>query len=225
MSDDIAANRTATGTTDALLRRISDLEAAVSKANGDAKKYRLKLRDEEKVHTELKTQHNALVTQHDELKNTATKSPDEWKQKHDDLQQKLRARDASDAWSKEVGESLAPKVTLEKLWSEIGYTPGEAAPTPGEIAAQVARARESVPYLFAPEKVETTTPAPGGATKVVKPPLKETDATGRGAPDTTSSRVTVRKSQIQDPKWKLDPVNSKMMADASRRGVLDIVDD
>jgi hypothetical protein len=221
---DTPETKTASSTTDALLRRISELEASVAKANGDAKKYRLRLRDEEKAHGELKTAHGTLTKEHDDLKTKSTQTPDEWKAKHDDLQGKLRARDARDEWAKVLGpDALRDKVTIEKLWRDLEYTPGEAVPTPEEIAEQVTKARESVPYLFN-DKAETATNGSGEPTKVVKPPLKETDATRRGAPDKTSSRVTVSRSQLQDPKWKLDPQNKEMLTDATKRGVLDIVD-
>ena len=223
------------GTTDALLKRISDLEGRVMTANEDAKKRRHALRAEQAAHEKLKSEHTALVSKHtadteslatdrDAWKAKAESSPTEWKVKAEELQSALRARDAKDAWAEVLGkDSLRPKVTIEKLWKDLEYTPGEAVPTPEEIAEQVKAARESVSYLFN-DQVETTTPAPGGATRTAKPPLTETVAAGRGAPDKSSSRVTVRKSQLQDPKWKLDPINKEMLSDAMTRGVLDIVD-
>jgi hypothetical protein len=214
---------TTTGTADALLKRISDLEAAVAKANSESKDRRKALRSEREAREKLESDLKALAADRDQWKTKAESSPDEWKTKAQEYQAKLQARDARDAWSGVVGDTLADKVTLEKLWAEIQYTPGEAAPTPEEITEQVRAARESAPYLFKPAGA-TPAAAPGGATRTPKPPLRELEGVGRGAPDTTASRVVVRQSQLQDPRWTLDPRNKKMIADAQANGTLEVVE-
>jgi hypothetical protein len=225
MSETKAAATTPPATLEAALARITELEASLVDANSEAAKRRRQVREEREAHSATEKALEKATGELGQVKAKVDAPPDEWKTKHDALQGKLHARDARDEWAKVLGgDSLHEKVTIEKLWSEIGYTPGEALPTPEEITEQVKTARESVSYLFK-DPGSTPTPAPGGATKVVKPPLKETVPAGRGAPGTTASRVTVRKSQLGDPKWALDPVNKKTLADASKAGVLDIVDD
>lgn len=212
-------------TLEAALERIAELQASLVDANSEAGKRRKALKEEREAHAATEKALERANGEIGKLKAKAEAPPDEWKAKHDDLQAKLHARDAKDAWAEVLGkDTLHEKVTVEKLWTEIGYTPGETLPTSEEITEQVKTARESAPYLFN-AKVETTTPAPGGATKAARPPLKETVPAGRGAPDTTASRVTVSRAQLQDPKWALDPANKKTIADASKRGVLDVIDD
>ncbi len=225
-----------------MLKRISELEKAVQDANGESAKWKARFKREQEAGTKLKAEsepavkdardalekataeRDALLADRDTWKSKAESSPTEWKTKAEELQGKLQARDAADAWSKVVGEELAPKVSLEKLWAELDYKPGDTPPTPEEITEQLKAARESVPYLFK-TVADTPTETPRGSqTPATKPPLKETVAAGRGAPDKTSSRVTVSKAQLQDPKWKLDPLNKEMLSDATKRGVLDIVD-
>jgi|GEM_PF-6972008 len=213
---------TATNTTDALLKRISELEQKLNEACADAKKRRTQLREEQTAHNELKTRVQGLETENTQLK----QSPGEWKTKHDDLQQQLRTRDAADAFKGVLGDTLAPKVTLTKFLAEIGYTPGEVAPTPEEIGELVKQARENVPYLFAPETAETATTPPGGATQgQTRPPLKETlGIPSRGAPDMSASRFTVKRSQLQDPNWSLDPNNKRLVREARQNNTLEVVD-
>lgn len=149
-----------------------------------------------------------------------TTDRDSWKAKAEELQTRLHARDAADAWTSVLGgDTLHEKVTLEKLWSEIGYVPGETPPTTEEIAEHLKGARENAPYLFRAAAPQVEAPKP-----TAKTPLKVTAPVGRGPADTGASRVRVTKSQLQDPAWKLDPANKQMLFDAQQRGVLDVVD-
>ena len=226
-----------------MLKRISELEAAARIASDESTKWKARYRREQEALAKLKTandalakdqpaaldkltkERDALILERDALKGKVDSSPSEWKTKAEDLQKELRARDAKDAWAEVLGkDSLCDKVTIEKLWKDIEYTPGEVVPTPEEIKEQLATARESVPYLF---KTAGDTPAEtrqGSKTSTAAPPLRDTVPGGRGAPDKTASRVTVKKSQMQDFRWMLDDRNQKMVEDAQSRGVLDIVD-
>lgn len=212
---------TNTATVEALLKRNSELEAAVAKANADAKKRRHELRSEQEAHNKLKGEHEALTARVQK----AEASPGEWKTKAEKLQAELHARDAKDAWKEAIGDSLRDKVTIEKLWKELEYTPGEAVPTPEEISEQLKAARESVPYLFKDADATSATDPRGSTMPATKPPLKETVDGGRGAPVKTANRVTVRKSQLQDPEWKLDKRNQKMLTEAQEAGTLVVTDD
>jgi len=228
-----------------MLKRISELEAAARIASDESTKWKSRYRREQEAHAKLRTAHDALakdqpdaldkltkerdalVLERDALKGKVESSPSEWKTKAEELQAALHARDAKDAWGQVLGkDTLRDKVTVEKLWAEIDYKPGDTPPTPEEITEQLATARESVPYLFKDVDATTTTSTNGsqGSQTTAKSPLKETVAVGRGAPDKTASRVRVLKSQLQDPAWKLDKRNQEMMREAQANGVLDVVD-
>jgi hypothetical protein len=221
MSDTSTSNHT--DTTGALLKRISELDQLLLVANGEAKKRKVALYAEREAHSRTKAELATVTTERDDFKGKVETSPAEWKSKAEALQAQLNSRDARDAWKAVIGDGLRDKVTMEKVWAEIQYTPGDVIPTPEEITEQVKAARDAAPYLFKDETAETATAAPGGATKTPLPPLKETVGVGRGAPDTSVRRVTVRHSQLQDPQWALDAKNQKMMANAQADGTLEIV--
>jgi hypothetical protein len=201
-----------------LLKRISELERALVETNAEAKKRRIQLRDANKALAEFKAGHEQFAKDREALQ----KSPSEWQAKYEAIEQQLRVRDHRDAWLKVVGESLNEKVPLEEVWSKIKYQPGEGVPTEAEIKSQVKAARDVAPYLFRQES-EPAKSAPVGA----QPPSKLTSQVpfeaSRGAPDTGLSRFKVLRSDMRNADFMM--THSKQIAEASKKGILDIIPD
>lgn len=105
----------------------------------------------------LRAESAALATERDGYKARAESGPVELNGRIAELEGTLRARDHRDAFAavKEfVGPdgkkyNLAPKVTTEAVWGQIGYKPEGETPDGKAIAAQYTRALEGHPYLFA----------------------------------------------------------------------------
>jgi hypothetical protein len=201
-----------------LLKRISELEKALVEANAEAKKRRLKHRDDSKELQDLRAEKETWTKERDALKS----SPTEWQAKYEKIEQELRARDHRDVWQKAIGDQLNEKVTLEKVWAEIQYQVGEQLPSESEIKSQVKAAREAAPYLFR-QPSEAGTPAPAGAQPQSKATSHVPFDASRGAPDTGSPRYKVLRSDMQNASFMMS--HSKQIAEASRKGVLDIVPD
>ena len=82
-----------------------------------------------------------------------------------------------------------------------------------------------VPYLFKDADATSANDSRESTRASSLPPLRDTVDVGRGAPDKTATQVKVRRSQMQDPAWKLDERNQKMLTDAQSRGALTIIED
>jgi len=77
-----------------LLKRIGELERALVEANAEAKKRRLKHRDDSKELEALRAERETWSKERDALKS----SPTEWQAKYEKIEGELRARDHRDAW-------------------------------------------------------------------------------------------------------------------------------
>lgn len=201
-----------------LLKRISELERSLADANSEAKKRRLKHRDDSKELETLRAERETWTKERDALKS----SPTEWQAKYEKIESELRARDHRDVWQKAIGSELNEKVTLEKVWAEIQYKVGENIPSESEIKAQARAARDAAPYLFR-QPSEAGTPAPAGAQPQPKATSHVPFDASRGAPDTGTSRFKVLRSDMQNASYMM--THSKQIADASRKGTLDIIAD
>jgi hypothetical protein len=201
-----------------LLKRISELERELSAAMSDAKKRRVQYRDASKELEALRVEKATWDKERDSLKS----SPTEWQEKYEKIEGELRARDHRDVWQKAIGDQLNEKVTLEKVWAEIQYKPGDNLPSESEIKTQVKAARDAAPYLFR-QSSEAGTPAPVGAQLPSKGPSHVPFDGSRGDRDTGSARFKVLRSDMRDSHFMM--THSKAIAEASRKGILDIVPD
>lgn len=206
------------GENEFLLKRISELERALVEANGEAKKRRLKHRDESKELEALRAEKETWTRERDALKS----SPTEWQAKYEAIEKELRTRNHRDVWQKTIGDQLNEKVTLEKVWAEIQYQAGENIPSESEIKSQVKAARDVAPYLFR-QPSESGMPAPAGAQPQSKATSHVPFDASRGDRDTGQPRFTVRKSDMQNVSFMMS--NSKKIAEASRNGTLDVLPD
>ena len=201
-----------------LLKRISELERALVEANAEAKKRRLKHRDDAKELEALRADKEMWTRERDALQS----SPTEWQAKYEKIEGELRARDHRDLWQKTIGDQLNEKVTLEKVWAEIQYKPGDNLPSDSEIKSQVKAAREAAPYLFR-QPSEAGTPAPAGAQSQPKGQSHVPFDASRGDRDTGISRFKVLRSDMRDSSFMM--THSKQIAEASKKGLLDIIPD
>lgn len=198
------------------MSQIRDLQRQLTEANAEAKKRRLQFKTTSKELAEIKAEREQLARERESLK----ASPSEWQAKAEKLQSELRTRDHREAWLKVVGENLADKVPLEEVWSKIQYTVGENIPSESEIKSQVKAARDVAPYLFR-EGSEPRTPAPAGAQPPSKAPSHVPFEASRGDRDTGNHRFVVRQSDMQNGGWMM--ANSRAIAEASKKGILDII--
>lgn len=200
----------------------SVLERAMIEASGQAAKYRHELQRAKQQLKALQEERDQLSKERDQLKTT----PNEWRAKAEDLENKLRSRDHRDAWMKIAGETLNNKVELSDVWSKIQYQVGESVPSDSEIRKLIDSAREIAPYLFR-QAPEPGTPAPVGAPPTpvgVTPESKQASQVpfdaSRGERDTGQRKFVVRQSEMRDVNFMM--ANSKMISEASRKGILEI---
>jgi hypothetical protein len=111
---------------------------------------------------------------------------------------------------------------LEDVFAKIQYQPGEDVPSEAEIKNQVKAAREAAPYLFR-QPSEASMPAPAGAQPQPKPTSQVPFDASRGERDTGSARYKVLRSDMRDSHFMM--THSKQIAEASRKGILDIIPD
>lgn len=150
---------------------------------------------------EIADAYEALESENGELKQRLDAGPDEWRTKYEETQKQLSERDHRDAWRDAIGAELQEKVTPDKLWREMGYTP-EGAPDPAAIRRMAAEAREAAPYLFKPAG-ETPAARPGDRAATARQPLDEGLPGGRGSRDTAPAKLRVRRSDLADPELAL----------------------
>lgn len=207
-----------------LLKRIGELERQLGEANAEAKKRRIQAKTITKELNEIQIERDQIMREREMLRS----SPSEWQAKYETLQKELRTRDHRDVWTKTIGEDLQDKVPLEEIWSKIGYQPGENVPSEHEIKQQAKAAREVAPYLFRSQEQigrapEPTTTAPVGAQVHQKPTAQVPFDASRGDRDTGQRRFVVRQSEMRDVNFMM--ANSKMISEASRKGILEIQPD
>jgi hypothetical protein len=202
--------------------RIATLEANLARTSHESKTRKISGRELQaqldKVTADLKT----LETERDSWKGKAEAAPSDLQTKLDEALGQLRARDHRDAWRDAIGGELADKATVDKVWAELQYKPGDKLPSPEEIAEQAKAARDSAPYLF--KTAADAAADPVGSRGNGRPLLRDADDSSRGPSDKKSGRVTVRRSDLADPAWSLNARNQKMLAEAQADGTLVLVD-
>lgn len=199
---------------------VTRLNSEVGRLNKEAKDRRISGGKAKKLAEDLEKQVADLTRDRDEWKGKATAAPGELQATVDRLTGQLRERDHGDAWKAAVGDQLADKVGVRKLWQELQYTPGESVPTPEQIAEQLGKAREAAPYLFRPA-AEPAAADPGGSQQPpARPPLGAAPAGGRGDRDTAASKVLrVKAADLRNPAIALSPAFKAQQADALKQGM------
>src|SRR5262249_40859085 len=136
---------------------IRSLERQVERATAEAAKYRdigKRARDQlapvaaerDKLLADLA----AITAERDRYRQQAEAAPGALQKENGALKAARLARDHGDAWQRAIGPELADKATVEHVWREIGYQPGEQVPPPEAIREQARAAREAAAFLFQP---------------------------------------------------------------------------
>jgi septal ring factor EnvC (AmiA/AmiB activator) len=173
--------------------RVGELTTELAQVRQEAKARRIENKQLKADRETLAAERDTLAVERDDFKAKATAAPNEIQKKLDEATAALRSRDHRDAFKAAIGDQLADKVAVEKLWAEVDYKPGEALPTPESIQELVGKAREAAPYLFKSDPGGSQQPQP-------KAPLAGAVGGGRGGPD-NAGRFTVRKADLQDGQW------------------------
>jgi hypothetical protein len=208
-----------------LLKRISELERLVEIKIADYKKARHQSRLASEELKTIREERDVLAREREALQ----ASPNEWRAKYEDLQKDLKARDHKDAWLKIVGPELADKVPLDEVFGKIQYQVGDSVPSESEIRKLAQQAREVAPYLFRQESEpgaiapQGAPSAPQGANAASRSPAQVPFDASRGERDTGSSKFRVLRSDMRNPRFMM--THSKAIAEASAKGILDIVPD
>jgi hypothetical protein len=202
--------------------RIATLEATLARTSHESKTRKISLRDLQTKLEKATADLAALETERDTWKGKAEAAPSDLQAQLDEARGQLRARDHKDRWREAIGAELRGKATIEDVWGKIDYKPGDKLPSDAEITEQLRAARDAAPQLFKDEADASADPV--GSRGNGRPPLRDADDSSRGAPDKTSGRVTVRKSDLADASWALNARNQKMIAEATAAGTLVLVD-
>lgn len=185
----------------ALQSRVEALTAENTSLKAENKDRRIKFKKLSEEMEPLRKQVADLATERDTFKSRAEAGPRELSEKIASLEGTLRSRDHRDAFAS-VGEfeapgkdgktakyKLADGVKPESVWQLTQYKAEGETPDAKVVSAKYAEALQSHPYLFA----EATAPAPGGATRPITVPARES---GPGGGRGTSLTTTTAAAQI-----------------------------
>ena len=213
---------------DVLLSQIKDLQKQVRDLEAKGHKYRTERREWMKERDELRASRESSAK---ELEEARSRPTDEWQTKYEEVRKEVWNRDHRDAWKPVISEKLVDGVPLEEIWSKIGYSPGEATPTPAQILEHMEKARAVAPYLFrvdgttkggspAPESRSETQAESNGKGRLAVPPGM---GIGRGSRATGASELVLTKDQMRNPEYMR--LNQRAIAQARKDNVLVIQTD
>lgn len=182
-----------------LTRQLIEERAKVKEVTAEAKGHRLKRKAAEGKLSEATKRIESLEGEVHKFKTKADEPPTDKDAEIERLRGEVRTRDHRDAWGP-VKDQLHDKVTLEKVWSEIGYKPGDKTPTAEQVAEQVAKARETAPYLFKPavDGQEAPRGAQADRDSAVLPPGP---GFARGGSPNDVGFFTVRRADLNNQDW------------------------
>lgn len=204
-----------------MLKRISELEQLVHKANEESKKRKILNR---KLTAEMEELRKAHEESRREIEETRSRPADEWQSKYEAIRREVWKRDHKDAWNANLNGKLVDGVPLEEIWAKIGYEPSEQMPTPERIAEQLEQARQTAPYLFRPVQTGSTsgrapTPTPpAGGQSEGRARLSVPMDLSRGGRTSGPTELVITKSQLQDPNFFRN--NRKAIIEAQKNNAL-----
>ncbi len=201
---------------------VGQQKASKNKVLDQLRQAQAKITELEKAQAELAKERESLAAKPVELEKQVSA-----------LQAALRSRDHRDAFAQVIGPELQDGVPVEDIWAKIGFDPSavEAVPTPDQIAALVAPAREKAAYLFRSAQSDpaasSATPAsqgtpPSGAYQA-RPVTQTSPPPGAGrAPSAQAvARVRYSEKEVQVPGWQ---TKNPALAEALREGRADCID-
>lgn len=156
----------------------------------------------------LRRQVEDLTKARDEWKGKAEAAPGDQAKRITELEGQIRRRDHKDVFAAALAGQLNEKVTVDDLWSKIGYEPGEKLPAADQLKELIGKARDAAPYLFAPEGGQAQGQA--AQTQPAAPPWA-----GRGIGGQSEGPVTLTEAQLRDPAFMLSNQAKKLLASAS----------
>lgn len=204
-----------------MLKRISELEQLVHRANEESRKRKVVNR---KLVTEMEELRKSHAESQRELEEIRARPADEWQAKYESVRREVWKRDHRDVWNANINGKLVDGVPLEEIWSKIGYEPSEQPPTAERIAEQLERARQVAPYLFRPAQTGGT---PGRAPTPIPPAGGQPEARtrlsvpidlSRGGRSSGPTELVITKSQLQDPNFFRN--NRKAIIEAQKNNSL-----
>jgi hypothetical protein len=201
------------------IKRIGELSAENKGYRLKASKYKGEAEAARKEADEWKAKMEASVKDAETWRAKAESTPSEMKGKIDELTKQLRMRDHKDAW-KEVAADLAEKVSVESLWKLIGHDPASSDVDVEAVKTMVDAAKAEHPYLFKGADAPAGEPPVNGSS--AHRALQNGLGGGRGALDTSSSRFTVRSSDLSNPEWMR--MNQSAYVKACTEGTITLVD-
>lgn len=174
-----------------LQSRINELQTENATIKAEAKDRRLKGRALSTEMETLRKQVTDLTAERDQVRQKAEAGPTEFTARIAELEGQLRTRDHRDAFAgvrefevagadgKPARYTLADGVKIDAVWQLSGYKPEGETPDGKAVSGRFAEALSAHPFLFKPATVETTTPAPGGATRPITLSGREAGPGGR----------------------------------------------
>ena len=164
-----------------------------------------------------------LTKERDELQ-VKVGNPDEHRKRADQLQGELRLVNHRVAFSEVAEAAGVDRSMISDLFQLSGYKAEKDDVDPAAFETIIAEAKEKRPRFFADaaQAAGTQQQEQPAATEQNGQKYRPVPAGGRGAAhDPSKSGVTVRGSQLRDPKFKLNPKNKEIIAEAVKAGRVD----
>jgi hypothetical protein len=199
--------------------RITELTNENASLRAEAKDRRIKARTVTAERDELKTQLGTLTTERDTWKGKAEAAPGDKDRRIAELEGTIRTRDHKEAFHRLAKAAGVREEALADLWSLSDYKADTDTVDEARINQLIGEARTGRPYLFS-----TAGETPAADSRESKKPLSPPPGSGRGAPANGSGQYRLTASQMRDPKFMMDPKNSKAIAQAQADGNLVVVD-
>jgi hypothetical protein len=214
---------------DSLNKRITDLEkkntnlqVALREARKETSTAKLDRDGFLKERDDLQKSMGTLTTERDDAKKRLESAPSELQAEIDRLKGEIRTRDHRKVFDKVAKEAGVLDKAVDDLWTLSGYKAEGDAPDEKSIGELMKGAKDARPHLFAAPEAAGSTTADASASSQAEKPLTEGLSAGRGARDTASSRLTVRRQDVGDPNWMR--ANQNRMDEAQANGTLVYVD-
>lgn len=147
-----------------LQKQVTDLTNENAGLKAEAKDRRIKNAKLNKEIEELRGLNETVTKERDEFKVKAEAAPADLTKQIGDLQGQLRSRDHRDAFSSvkefavkgedgtEAKYTLNDGVSVDDLWTGLGYKPEGDIPDQARITGILSEGRASKPYLFKPSE-------------------------------------------------------------------------
>lgn len=204
----------------------SEVLEQMKAANGEAKKYRIKLRAERQAaaakDARIKELEDVLIatgTERDEFEKRLSSAPSEHLAEIDRLRGELRVRDHRDVFSRLARAAKVREDAIQDAWELAKIKADSDTPDEAQITQTIEQLLASRAYLKA-EAQGAGDPAKAGA-GAPKPSPGPGPGLGRGSVDPSAGGLVVRMDQISNTEYMRR--NQAAIAAASKAGTLTIL--